>query len=253
MGSEENEDKIRKVLHENPDGLSFNKLKKATDMSTQSFINAKDNLIEKEELSSWKDGFKTMFSLTFCEYCHDDFENSVIKLFNPENSWQNQKTKIQRSISFVHFMHQISSNFLSLLIMYVFEDHKSVYRVCLKRLEEKLDEQRKMLQKSFSQKELEKMFEEMLTIKEYDDQRSSIIRSNAQERKQRRTIDEITRDLANYLFMPGPGFKGRTLKVKRTETIKDPKARQKYLFLENKYYDLKRQMLDTGYELDQLS
>jgi len=183
MGSEENEDRIRKALHENPDGLSFNKLKEATDMSTQSFINAARNLKAEKELSSWKDGYKTMFSLTFCDFCHDEFESSAAKIFNPENSWQNLKSKTQRSTSFIHFLHQISSNFLSLLIMNVFEDHQSVYRVCLKRLEEELNEQKKIIRKSFSYKERQRMFEEILNIQSYEEMRSKIIRDNAQKKK----------------------------------------------------------------------
>ena len=253
MGSEENEDKIRKVLHENPDGLSFNKLKKATGMSTQSFINAKNNLMAENELSSWKEGINTMFSLTFCEFCHNKFENYIMKLFTPENSWQNHKTKIQRSTSCVHFIHQISTNFLSLLMMYVFEDHKSVYRVCLKRLEEKLDEQKKIIDKSFSKQERLKMFEEIMTINEYDNYRSELIRSNAQKRKPRRTLDEICRDLDNYVFYPSSDFQTVDIKIKRTKLINSPKARKKYHNLQKKYIELKTQMLDIGYELDEIS
>ena len=253
MGSEENEDRIRKALHENPDGLSFNRLKEATDMSTQSFINATKNLEAKDELSSWKDGYKTIFTLTFCDYCHYEFERSAAKIFNPKNSWQNLKSKTQRSTSFIHFLHQISSNFLSLLIMYVFEDHQSVYRVCLKRLEEELDEQKKIIRKSFSNKERQRMFEEILNIQSYEETRSKIIRDNAQKRKLRRTIDEIVRDLEDYLFYPSSNYKTPSIKLKRTNLIKNPKARKKYQILEKKYTDLRRQMIETCNELKQIS
>lgn len=253
MGSEENEDRIRKALHENPDGLSFNRLKEATDMSTQSFINATNNLKDKEELSSWKDGYKTMFSLSFCDFCHNEFKKSAANLFNQENSWQNLKTKTQRSTSFIHFLHQISSNFLSLLMMYVFEDHQSVYRVCLKQLEEELDEQKKIIRKTFSKNEQLRMFEEILNIQSYEETRSEMIRDNAQKRKVKRTLDEIVRDLEDYIFYPSSSYETPTIKLKRTNLIKNPKARKKYQYLEKKYLDLKRQMGKTRDELKQIS
>lgn len=255
MASQENEDEIRKVLYQNPDGLSFNKLKKASGMSTstQSFVNAINNMKDRGEVSSWKDGNKTMFSFNFCEVCNEKFGEKIAELFKQENSWQKLKSKTQRSTSFIHFLHQISSDFLAYMIMYVFEDHENVYRVCLNRLEQKLNEQKKLLQKSFSRKEKQTMFEELLFINNYENQRSKIIRSNVQKRKQKRTLDEISRDLEDYVFFPSPKFKMPTINLKPTNLTKNPKARKKYQHLEKKYYDLKTQMLDTGYELDQIS
>lgn len=243
---EKREDLILKILDNNPDGIGFNKLQKVTSIPRKTLAKYLHDMKSENKIEIEKDGKKRNGELritaNFSPKSKETIKHNLDVII--KQHWTRYKTKIQKSNAFPHFVQLLAAEYYDYLVINLFGE-SALYKFALNRLEENLQKEKKLIEKEFGPREIERLYWACQEISSY--LFSSAIGSidSAAYRKKHRTSDEISRDaITMYELHPiespeaDQKYHDEILNDFRADLIKDKETKTKFVKLAQEYNKL---------------
>ena len=165
---DEFDQRITNVLFDFADGIGFNKIKTETGLHTKTLNNhlkllVKHGIIKKDKLLPYPSA-PTKYTLLIDENMRAGI-NSVIEATFKVVNFSHGYSKTKQYEMFPFMAQAITNIIFSSLVQYLLLPHGEVlYQILLNKLEEKLDEYKKYLDKNFSKKAKDHVYDVCITV-----------------------------------------------------------------------------------------
>jgi len=234
--SKDREYQIQKAVEKFPDGIGFNKLRDELEIPRKTLHKylqklEKDESIKIEKLGNNKNS-ELCITINLSSEKKENLEE-ILNKFYKDYHWSNFKQKTRKSNVFPHFLQILSAQYYWYLTEYFFQSPYS-YRYGIKQLEEKLELEKTKLEKEFTEKQLERLWEDCEHVDSslLFDSIDSV--HDASRRKKPQTHDEITMDRTHPAhFFPNleTDYSYDNWAEFRFQQIKDPKKKKEFIKL----------------------
>lgn len=259
METDWRDQEILKLLYENPKGLRHIELLKKTEFAKKTLQThlkylLRENLIEQIKNRKKAKNSKTIYKVVITKEQSELEKLSINYSLLPEIILKTSNVNKMGLLSAMpHLLQVIATVYNDMAISYLFKKKgKIYYQIYLKILEERFDNLRKFIDKTFSKSQIERIMNESEIISELDNRTSQErFLSVVITRPYYRTQDEIFLDNKNSIFkeMESKFDKSRIPKT-RLEKLKDQKRKNKLIRLEKKYKLTRRDLYENFLELN---
>lgn len=249
---EERDDLIVKTI-ERSDGIGFNRLQKETGIPKKTLTKYLNEIIKSKTISKIMKG-KTLssgvtYTINFSESTKKTIKDNLEEIARYHQLFTD--TKIKKSNTFPHYLQILAAEYYQNMISFLF-DNVSAYKFGVKRLDELLDKEKKILDKEFKGKSKSRLWEacQEVQINLSDSAAASVI--FAAGRNSYRTKDEIRIDCINpeelEIGIQQERLKKISAKVTSTDNVTLEKYRVDYI----KDKKIKKQFIELVDEYDLL-
>jgi len=236
MDSDKREYQILKAIEKFPKGVGFNKLRDELEMPRKTLQKYLGKLENEETINIKKLGDKQNSELsitTNLESAKKENLEGILNKFYKDLHWSKHKQKTRKSNVFPHFLQNLAAQYYWYLTEYFFQS-PAAYRYGVKKLEEKLDQEKEKLEKEFTEKQLESLYEDCNHVDTSLLFNSISSFMDASRRKKSRTFDEITMDMTHPAhFFPNlkTDYSADNWEGFRFQKIQDPNKKNEFIKL----------------------
>jgi len=258
---ESREDLILQVLHKHPDGIGFNQLQTETEMTRKTLHKYVNQMKEDKKINIKKLGRKQNSQLVITVNFSPKTKDILKRNFETATKyhWTRYGSKTQKVNVLPHYLQILASVYFTSMIHYLFDDTPS-YKFIINRLEEALERERQLMDKEFSEINLQRIYESCHHIDFEMWTNASSAMGDAAMRKGHRTQDEISIDGADHGFMYEGDFWGDepeeyekdpmfVVDGSRLDLIKDPETKEKFKRLAKEYNETTQKLSDLRIQM----